>query len=500
VPTGEIRVKPFFGTGEFSFLQTPGDYFQFKPTAEFMKNRSWRSIFIFCMASLLLAVSCSPPQPASREDILKWNTTTLKGSYDSAGRKNPKWDSDAEAALTQFARTRTASADELEVLWDLVGEAAASAVAAGCNDPMINYLYVRYAPASKNKAFSVRQELFRSAASNLGASAYPPIRKFYANVDAAEILWLRRNTNLWPVVRDFRYRAVTDLNQALQDRTLPEAEAYQAADVLFQMLSRNTHELTNAYNTIEATLLGNRAKPAVAPLIKAEFYLMYAWRGRGNGTADQVTEEGWRLFRVRLAEAEKALNKAQALDPGDAQIPTLMISIAQGQQKPRAEMEKWFQRAMKLDPNNYQACRNKLHWLLPQWYGSRDDMLAFGRACVASTNWGGQVPLTLVDAHSEFVRTLEADARSAYWLAPDVWPDIKRAYEKYAQINPALTRFRYPYAAYAFRCEQWQDFNEQIKIIRQNDVSPNYNYFGGKDVFDKMAEQATSRGKATSGH
>ena len=453
-----------------------------------------------CLASGLFLISCSPRQPATREDVLQWNLKTLQAGYASSGHRNPKWDKDSEAALTGFARTRTASEDESVVLFDLVSEAAESATAAGCDDPMIQYLHVHYAPENKTRKFKQRQEQYLSAAHNLESSAYPPIRKFYANVEASEVLYPQRYTNFWPEVHDLRAKAVANLNQALQDKSLPEAEAYPAAEALFQMLERNPYELTNAYNALAATLSRNNSKPAVAQLIKAQFYLTFAWRARGNGNADQVTEEGWRLFRERLAEAEKALNKAWAADPFDGQIPTLMIAIAVGQQKPRPEMEIWFQRALKQDPDNYRACRSKLHYLLPQWYGSRADMLDFGRECVASTNWGGQVPLALVDAHSEFSRTLDAEDRKTYWLAPDVWPDIKAAYEKFAQLNPDATRFRYPYAAYAFRCGQAQAFNEQVQLIRRNDASPDYAYFGGKEAFDKMVEQANPPESAGAAH
>ncbi len=145
---------------------------------------------------------------------------------------------------------------------------------------------------------------------------------------------------------------------------------------------------------------------------------------------------------------------------------------------------------MNLDPNNYEACYAKLHYLYPQWYGSRDDMLAFRRECVASTNWGGHVPLILVDAHSELARSLPAADRDDYWGLPEVWPDIKAAYEKYSRVNPDATRFRYPYAAYAFRCGQWQDFNQQIAFLRKTGDELNVNYFGGKGAFDKMVEMS----------
>jgi hypothetical protein len=118
-------------------------------------------------------------------------------------------------------------------------------------------------------------------------------------------------------------------------------------------------------------------------------------------------------------------------------------------------------------------------------------MLEFGRQCVASTNWGGHVPLILVDAHSEFDRTLPVVERNDYWLLPDVWPDIKAGYDKFAQLNPDETRFRYPYAWYAFRCLQTNDFVEQINLIRKNDGEVNYGYFGGEKAFDRAWAFAT---------
>jgi hypothetical protein len=458
----------------------------------------WSIQKVFCCAGLVFAlVSCSPRQVTNREDRLKWNLNALTNDYHSAGRNNLKWDKQAEEALTQFARINAAPNDDLEVRRDLAGISAENAVKAGCDDPMIKFLYCRYADSTMK--FAERQEQARAIAKDMENSGYAPLWKFYANVSAAEILWQERAANLWPEVRQLRSLAIGDLNQALSDRTLPIEEAYQASETLFQLLARNTRELTNAYNTLETTLFKNGSKSAAAYLVRADFYLLCAWRARGNGSADQVAEEDWRLFHERLAESETALNKAWTLDPNSPQIPVLMLSVALGQQKPLPEMERWFQRAMKLEPADYQACRSKLHYLLPQWYGSREAMVAFGRECVAATNWAGHVPLTLVDAHSEFARTLpDANARNAYWQLPDVWPDIRAGYERFSEANPDATQFRYPYAAYAFRCGQWQDFNEQIKLIRQNDGEVRYNYFGGREAFNKMVAFAAHAVVATS--
>jgi hypothetical protein len=441
-------------------------------------------------ALLLTLASCTPRQSETREDRLKWNLATLQGDYESHGHRDPKWDKDAGEALKQFAGIRVRPEDDLETRADLVGYSTESAVNAGCNDPLVKYLYCRYAPGNSTKTLVQRQDEFRLAARDLEKSGYSPVRKFYANVGAAEWLWARRNTNLWPEVRQFRAVALGDLGQALQDKTLPGEEAYQACAAFFQMVERNNRELTNAYATIEKLVFSNRPKWATAYLIKADFYLLYAWRARGNGNADQVTEEGWRLFKERLAVSEQALNRAWALDPKNARTPVLMMQVAEGRQKKRPEMEAWFQRAMKLDSNNYEACHSKLHYLYPQWYGSRDDMLAFGHECVAATNWGGRVPLILADVHNELARSLPAEDQAAYWGLPGVWPDIQAAYEKYSQANPDATRFRYPYAAYAFRCGQWQAFNEQIELLRKTGDDLNVSYFGGKEAFDKLVKIA----------
>jgi hypothetical protein len=456
-----------------------------------------------CFAVLFLALwlvnSCSQRPPETRQDRKKWEQASLSGAYNTIGNHDPKWDKDARDALDAYAQTWTASDDERETLTELIGSAASSAVAEGCQDPMVRYLYVRYSSDVQAKSLAERQSLYQDAADKLEASSYPAVRKFYANEDAAGILWWNQKQSLWQQAVQHRHAAISDMVQVVQDKSLPDSAAESAATQLFDMLQYNEGETTNAYGQIEGALAHQSGSPAMADYIKATFYLRYAWLARGHGTADQVTPEGWRLFAERLKLARKALEHAWSRDPQDPQIPTLMISIVLGEQSGRPEMEKWFVRAMKADPNNYAACRAKLHFLLPQWYGSRDDMLAFGRECVASTNWGGKVPLILLDAHVDFHETLTGEERRDYWLTPDVWPDIQSAYQKFAQLNPDETRFHYPCAWYAFQCGQTNAFVQQINLIRQNDGQINYGYFGGKASFDTAWAEATGGTVATNG-
>jgi hypothetical protein len=150
-------------------------------------------------------------------------------------------------------------------------------------------------------------------------------------------------------------------------------------------------------------------------------------------------------------------------------------------------MEQWFQRAMALDPSDAVACSRKRYYLEPKWYGSAPEMLSFAHECVDSKVWRGRVPLTLVDAHESLARYIkDPKEREAYWKRAVVWKDIKNAFERFFTLNPDAQAYRHNYAKYAYRCEQWDDLNTQLKLLGEI----NYDYFGGKEAFEKMVRLA----------
>ncbi|HTR42156.1 MAG TPA: hypothetical protein VMH87_11130, partial [Pseudomonadales bacterium] len=224
----------------------------------------WFSGLIFLSMVAASLVSCSHKAPATRQDRDKWDQSALKGTYDTVGSRNSKWDKDAEDALTAYAQSRTAPDDEAEMISETIGDSAENAVNEGCNDPIIHYLDTRYSPDVRGKPLKDRQNLYLEAANGLQGSAYPAIWKFYANADAANVLWLNRNDALWQQVVQLRQAAMSDLAQAVQEKSLPEAEAYDAANDLFQMLQYNVGEMTNAYVEVESGIANQPDKAVVA--------------------------------------------------------------------------------------------------------------------------------------------------------------------------------------------------------------------------------------------
>lgn len=460
-----------------------------------MKSLKQLTRFLFCIAVCLALAACNKANSskkispeAAKQSRLDWNLKTTVGAYEEVGNTSPAWDEAATNALAEFAKSRSQSFAADEDWMTIIRTNCIAAVQSGCDDPMIRYLYVRSCMSQTNSPQDFAEALC-GVALDMQKSSYPDIRKFYAVIRAMDQLSYAYGTNgnSMPEAQELGPLVSQNLSPVIQDKTTPPEEVYEVCDEYLKGFNGNTDSYIQAYTAIEPPLFANWPDESTSWLLKGQANFQMAWNARGGGYANNVTAEGWKAFSNDLAVAENALNRAWELNPKDVRIPTLMIRVDEAQQKDRDDMELWFGRAMNLNPNNYEACENKLHYLYPQWYGSRDDMVEFGRECVASTNWGGNVPLILADAHREYWLYLDdSDEKSNYWKQPDVWPDIKAAFDRFFELNPDAIGYYHNYAWYAYQCEQWDALNEIIPKLGP----VNYDYFGGVDEFNKMVQLA----------
>jgi hypothetical protein len=162
-------------------------------------------------------------------------------------------------------------------------------------------------------------------------------------------------------------------------------------------------------------------------------------------------------------------------------------------------MEQWFERAMALDTNYYDAAKLMSFYLEPRWHGSDEQALEFGRKCVTSTNWGGRVPLVLPELHRSLARYHKLTDSPDYWQRAEVWDDVRPAYERFFQLNPEGFGYRHDYARDAFLCGHYSEFLAQTKLFPWT----NFNFFGGEGRFREMlarAGSASSTPAAKAGH
>lgn len=461
------------------------------------KGMKLRAVYLFAGVCLLFTGCGKSPSrelsPEARQQArLSWNLKTLVTDYENFGSTDPSWDGPATNALIEFARTRSGTVDPDEPWAEIISTNCTAAVKAGCDDPMVRYLYIKFSMNETNtpKTFS---DAFIDVETNMQASGYHPIRKFYASLRAYQQFTYAygygRNVD-WTVPAKLMADALSNLVGVLNDQTTPPAEVYDACDEFIYVIPGDINIFQSDYDQIEKPLFANWPDEATSWLLKGEAYHAMAWIYRGNGYADTITAQGQKGFAKDLAIEEKALDRAWELDPADARIAVAMINLGLGQGQDRDWMEKWFERAMEDNPNDYDACSAKLNYLEPKWYGSTADMLAFGRECVQNTNWGGTVPLTLVDAHySICTEYTDKDDQANYWKRPDVWADVSASYERYLQNYPNDdARIAY-YAMYAYDAEKWDKLNQLLPKVQP----PYYSVFGGADEFARISQLARER-------
>jgi hypothetical protein len=417
--------------------------------------------FFLCMVlSWLVAfdVLGANPVPDKNARIpvrLEWNRKTLVATYDRMGKFSPKWDRAARQALELFAEMRSHYESVTEFPQPLL-EAALAAVTNGCDDPMIRYIDAR----QKVRAHASRDELravYTRAAEAMERTPYCALRKFYAFYHASEY---------YDEVSAYQSKATDYLVEALADKTMPIEEVYDGTSKLLYRL-RDRPGFKDFYDRAQPLLMTNWPTASETWLLKGLFYIHYAYQLVGEDENGPVMmAAGVPLIGQRLVEAQKALTNAWHINPNDARIARWMIAVELGQNIGRERMEMWFARAMKLDPNYYQACTAKLLYLQPQWRGSEDDMIEFGLQCVNTRSWGPTIPLILVDAHELLAKRLSADEQAQYWRRPEVWGDVKSAYAAvFARTN--AVSYRQKFLEYAKRAGDEAELNRQQALIEE---------------------------------
>jgi hypothetical protein len=93
----------------------------------------------------------------------------------------------------------------------------------------------------------------------------------------------------------------------------------------------------------------SKAKPAsiTARVALADTLVSYAWKARGSGYADTVTQNGWKLFEGRLAEAVQVLKDSKALKETCPRWWSIMLTTALASGVDKATYQTLFAEALK---------------------------------------------------------------------------------------------------------------------------------------------------------
>ncbi|MDY3553673.1 hypothetical protein R5W24_002778 [Gemmata sp. JC717] len=382
---------------------------------------------------------------ALRTAHLEWCRDTTELAFGRVGRTDAPWAAKARTALALRAKEMAIRSPFASHSPEDAPSAAAlaAAVADGCDDPLVQYFHLQAQRA---------------------AGAVPPDRVLAEARRVTQLVWDSRYADARKI------HAVHNLLAQFHEHRAPADEIATWDKRFWELLTKvsadpdpvnqdNVIELTTlrerqsmsagrsrqkAHEEIAACLKKGGAPEATQLAVRGAFLIRYAWDARGYGYANTVTPDGWRQFSERLAEAEEALTAAHERDPNRPHAATSMLTVCMGRSHPRDEMERWFERAMRADPDNAQACATKVESLHPKWQGSQEEYLGFAWQCVRTRNVNGLLPLAAVSnltanmpVPEPVLAAAAAQARPQY-SQPLVWRVLDTGYTVVRRERPEL--------------------------------------------------------------
>jgi hypothetical protein len=174
------------------------------------------------------------------------------------------------------------------------------------------------------------------------------------------------------------------------------------------------------------------ARPqSITPRITHAIHLVqYAWRARGTGFVDSVTDDGARLFAERLASALKILVDSRDLPEKDICWWFTALQVARGQGWPKEQYDRAVEDAKKLEPKFWGFDAERAFSLLPRWYGEPGDWEAYAEAASARPDGVG------AETYARIVIYLRGFHDNIFRESKASWPRIREGL--------ALMRERYP--------------------------------------------------------
>jgi hypothetical protein len=229
----------------------------------------------------------------------------------------------------------------------------------------------------------------------------------------------------------------------------------------------------------------NEASPnSVAPKIAmARFEVSYGWHARGHGYASSVTDEGWKLFNERIANARAMEEKLAAEASTDPQWYATMLDIAQAQGWERKQFDAVYAEAVKKFPFYYDFYFSKASFYSAKWNGSQKNFKDFvdeavtateakiGQTMYARLNWSAQEDTMFQDGQANWGRMKQGFDRLVTDY-PDLWNrnnyakfacmagDAKTVHDQLAMLRDKIILSAWGGMAYFQACQQ---FANQIK-------------------------------------
>jgi hypothetical protein len=186
----------------------------------------------------------------------------------------------------------------------------------------------------------------------------------------------------------------------------------------------------------------------------------WAWVARGNGLANTVSAEGWKLFDGRIQESLDVLNAASGLSERCPRwySEMMIVGLAQGWDEPR--MREVFEQGIQFEPEYFDLYKQMAMYLLPKWEGKPGEAVAF--ATSSADRVGGEqgdaiyfhIAVSVVGKNGREFGVKEMD-----------WSRIQRGYQAITAQYGTTGRLKNKMAWFAYRFRDAAIARQQFELI-----------------------------------
>jgi len=348
--------------------------------------------------------------------------------YQLRGERNPECDLLAQQFLTNwigynYGGTMDTNLPSLAVLSDRLANDPA------CQDPLV--LTIAAVNGVELHESIRRLERAEKGFENSKHLGYP---KFFATVMLADKL-IQDKIDRLPVLDA---QALQDLKAAFADGSILPGDQADIGRILEEGWG---HEFYTRNGEPVYAMIQNQGNDYrwLALTLQGENEINAAWRARGSGYANEVSEAGWQGFRDHLAAARTCLTEAWQLHPELPLAPCRMMRVSLGDSD-IGEMRKWFDRTTSAQID-YPEAWSEMRWgLRPRWNGDLDSMLAFGVTALKTRRFDTDVPRIFMDSVADVEEESGVAPGQHLYDREDIWPNIQELYDGYI-AEPSLDNY-----------------------------------------------------------
>lgn len=223
-------------------------------------------------------------------------------------------------------------------------------------------------------------------------------------------------------------------------------------------------------------------KSITAQVAKAKFYTTYAWHARSDAYSSEVTEEGWRLFRERLAKARTVLDQAKPLTPTCPMWYEVYLTVALGQDWGRAEYDALFKEATTFAPEFSPYDVERATYLLPRWHGKPGEWEKVAAHEIALRGAAGpEIYAWVIDEQSGYYDNIFKESAAS-------WRQTRKGYDERIARFPKSSALLNSYCRLACLAGDREQAKKLFEMIGDNQI-PNAWY---KNEFAKAKAWAMS--------